>query len=116
MRLTREAAQLKTRNMLVSEANSSQALLDILFRQLQQAAEKCQRMYWCVEEVPTYVSGSTFILGMKSLNFISFFPILRQFFTASTRFFSLYPAIVPLSIEAWETNNTAVLGTRVCHG
>lgn len=45
---------------------------------------------------------------------MSFFPILRQFLTGSTRFRRLYVAIIPDSIEALETNVTDVLGTNVC--
>lgn len=62
----------------------------------------------------TYVSGSTFIFGITSLNFMSFFPILRQFLTGSTRFRRLYVAMVPDSMEAFETNVTEVFGTNVC--
>jgi hypothetical protein len=33
----------------------------------------------------TYLSGSTFITGIASLNFMSFFPMFRQFLTGSMR-------------------------------
>lgn len=45
---------------------------------------------------------------------MSFFPILRQFFTGSTRLRKLYVAMVPDSMEAFETNVIEVLGTNVC--
>lgn len=61
---------------------------------------------------PTYVSGSTSILGMALLNFMSRFLTLRQFLTGSTRFRRLYFAIAPLSTEILETNVMDVCGTK----
>ena len=48
---------------------------------------------------------------MISLNFMSFFPTVRQLRTASTRFRKPYEATVPVSIDARETNVTDVSGT-----
>ena len=61
----------------------------------------------------TYVSGSTFILGIELLYFISFLPIFLQFFTTSIRLRRLYVAMVPLSKEALETKVIEVWGTKV---
>lgn len=49
--------------------------------------------------------------GMVSLNFISALLMLRQFLTGSTRLRMLYEAIVPVSIDACETNITDVDGS-----
>lgn len=64
----------------------------------------------------TYVSGSTSIFGIESLNFISFFPMLRQFLTTSTRFRRLYDSIVPEETDAWETKVMDVWGLKVWGG
>lgn len=60
----------------------------------------------------TYVSGSTSILGIALLNFMSRFLTLRQFLTGSIRFRRLYFAIMPLSTEILETNVMEVCGTK----
>ena len=49
--------------------------------------------------------------GMASLNAMSFFPTVRHPRTASTRLRRPYPATVPVSTDARETNVTEVLGT-----
>lgn len=43
---------------------------------------------------------------------MSFFPMLRQFLTTSTRFRRLYVAIVPDATDAFDTNVIDVLGTK----
>lgn len=50
--------------------------------------------------------------GMALLNFISALLILRQFCTGSVRLRRLYEAIVPVSMDACETNVTEVDGNR----
>ena len=50
-------------------------------------------------------------MGLASLNFISRLPILLQFLTASTRFFSPYDATAPESMLALDTNVIEVAGT-----
>ena len=59
-----------------------------------------------------YASGSTFIFGMRSFHFISFFPMFLQFFTASIRFFSPYSDILPDVMLAALTKVMDVEGTR----
>ena len=50
--------------------------------------------------------------GMALLNFISVLLIPRQFCTGSVRLRRLYEAIVPVSMDACETNVTDVDGNR----
>ena len=69
-----------------------------------------------VTRLLTYVSGSTFIFGIKSLYFISFLPIFLQFFTTSIRLRNWYVWTVPVSTEALDTKVMDVWGTKVCHG
>jgi len=49
--------------------------------------------------VLTYLSGSTFIFGLASFHFISFFPTFLQPFTASIRLFRPIFFTFPFSIE-----------------
>lgn len=44
-----------------------------------------------------YVSGSTVIVGVESLHFMSFFPMLRQPLTAAVRFLSPYEGTTPVA-------------------
>jgi hypothetical protein len=64
-----------------------------------------------IDQKLTYLSGSTFIFGIESLNFMSFLVMLRQFETASMRLRRLYDLILPESKEALDTKVTLVEGT-----
>jgi hypothetical protein len=59
-----------------------------------------------------YLSGSTFIFGLTSLNFISFLPIFLQFLTASTRLRKPYDLITPEEMDAWDTKVMLDCGTK----
>lgn len=49
------------------------------------------------------------INGIAVFNFMSFLPILLQFFTGTIRLRNLYESIVPVSTDSWDTNSMQLL-------
>lgn len=110
---------ISTQNTAASKATSSPAQPYKAFHLPQQSIPTSYQLHTHSQNKAewkrglTYRSGSTFIFGITSLNFISFFPTLRQFRTGSMRLRRLYDCTTPWDMDACETNIIDVEGTNV---